>query len=155
MLLHFNRGLSRQFAWRVKRAGSEVAFGELILAGDEALLKAALKWDPKKGAKFSTYAFQRVHRAIVGYMMEHEDVIKIPVHMKELHFKIGRAQSQLTQVCCQISPCLLAIQLLEISEFCEPDVFSMSTDNRFSTALLPIQTDTGTWLEGCGETVVC
>lgn len=98
MLLHFNRNMSRQFAWRVKRAGSEVAFGELILAGDEALLKAALKWDPKKGAKFSTYAFQRVHRAIVGYMMEHEDVIKIPVHMKELQSKIRRVQPDLTQV---------------------------------------------------------
>lgn len=97
MLLHFNRNMSRQFAWRVKRAGSEVAFGELILAGDEALLKAALKWDPKKGAKFSTYAFQRVHRAIVGYMMEHEDVIKIPVHMKELQSKIRRVQPDLTQ----------------------------------------------------------
>lgn len=98
MLLHFNRNLVRQFAWRVKRAGSDVAFGELILAGEEALLKAALKFDARKGAKFTTFAFQRVHRAIVGYMMEHEDVIKIPVHLKELQNKIRRVQPQLTQV---------------------------------------------------------
>lgn len=98
MLLHFNKNLVRQFAWRVKRAGSDVSFGELILAGNEALLKAALKWDPKHNTKFSTYAFQRVHRAIIGYMMEHEDVIKIPVHVKELQNQIRRAQPQLQQV---------------------------------------------------------
>ena len=37
-------------------------------------------------------------RGIVGYMMEHEDVIKIPVNLKELHSKIKYAQTQLSQV---------------------------------------------------------
>lgn len=97
MLLHYNRGLVRQFVWRCKRLGTEVAFGELALAGDEALLKAAIKWDAKKGTRFTTYAFQRINRAIVGYMMEHEDVIKIPVNLKELQSKIKQAQPKLTQ----------------------------------------------------------
>jgi len=34
----------------------------------------------------------------VGYMMEHEDVIKIPVNLKELQGKIKYAQTQLSQV---------------------------------------------------------
>ena len=37
-------------------------------------------------------------RAIVGYVMEHEDVIKIPVNLKELQYKVKRAQAQLSQV---------------------------------------------------------
>ena len=37
-------------------------------------------------------------RGIVGYMMEHEDVIKIPVNLKELQGKIKYAQTQLSQV---------------------------------------------------------
>ncbi len=63
MLLHYNKGLVRQFVWRCKHLGTEVAFGELAFAGDEALLKAAIKWDPNKGARFTTYAFQRVNRS--------------------------------------------------------------------------------------------
>ena len=98
MLLHYHKNLVRQFAWRCKRAGSDIAFGELIIAGDEALIKAALKFDSTKGAKFSTYAFLRVQRAIAGYIMQNEDVIKIPVHMKELQRKLGRERPVLTQV---------------------------------------------------------
>lgn len=63
MLLHYNRGLVRQFVWRCKGLGTEVSFGELALAGDDALLKAAIKWDAKKGARFTTYAFQRINRS--------------------------------------------------------------------------------------------
>ncbi len=37
-------------------------------------------------------------RGIVGYMMEHEDVIKIPVNIKELQGKIKHAHTKLTQV---------------------------------------------------------
>lgn len=97
MLLHYNKGLVHQFVWRCKRMGTDVAFGELVLAGDEALLKAALQFDAQKGARFSTYAFQRINRAIVRYIMEHEDVIKIPVHLKELQAKIKHAQTKLVQ----------------------------------------------------------
>lgn len=63
MLLHYNKGLVRQFVWRCKHLGTEVAFGELALAGDDALIKAAIKWDPNKGTRFTTYAFQRVNRS--------------------------------------------------------------------------------------------
>lgn len=63
MLLHYNKGLVRQFVWRCKHLGTEVAFGELALAGDDALIKAAVKWDPNKGTRFTTYAFQRVNRS--------------------------------------------------------------------------------------------
>lgn len=98
MLLHYNKGLVGQFVWRCKRMGTDCAFGELVLAGEEALYKAAIKWDAKRGTRFSTYAFQRVNRAIVGYIMEHEDVIKIPVNLKELQNKIRAAQAKLSQV---------------------------------------------------------
>lgn len=98
MLLHYNKGLVGQFVWRCKRMGTDCAYGELMLAGEEALYKAAIKWDSKKGTRFSTYAFQRVNRAIVGYIMEHEDVIKIPVNLKELQNKIRTAQAKLSQV---------------------------------------------------------
>ena len=103
MLLHYNKGLVGQFVWRCKRMGTDCAYGELVLAGEEALYKAAIKWDRKKGTRFSTYAFQRVNRAIVGYIMEHEDVIKIPVNLKELQAKIRAAQAKLSQVKIHLS----------------------------------------------------
>lgn len=103
MLLHYNKGLVGQFVWRCKRMGTDCAVGELVLAGEEALYKAAIKWDPKKGTRFSTFAFQRVNRAIVGYIMEHEDVIKIPVNLKELQNKIRAAQAKLSQVIVAIA----------------------------------------------------
>lgn len=98
MLLHYNKNLVRQFVWRCKRMGTDCSFGELAIAGDDAMIKSALKWDAKKGARFTTYAFQRVNRAIVAYMMEHEDVIKIPHGVKELQNKIKGAQTKLTAV---------------------------------------------------------
>ena len=101
MLLHYNKGLVRQFVWRCKRMGTDCSFGELAIAGDDAMIKAALKWDPQKGTRFSTYAFLRVNRAIVAYMMEHEDVIKIPSGVKELQNKIRGAQTDLEVVIFQ------------------------------------------------------
>lgn len=98
MLLHYNKGLVQHFVWRCKRMGTSCGVGELVLAGEEALYKAAIKWDPTKGTRFSTFAFQRVNRAIVGYLMEHEDVIKLPVNLKELQGKIKGAQARLSQV---------------------------------------------------------
>lgn len=98
MLLHYNTGLVRHFVWRCKRMGTDCQVGELMLAGEEALYKAAIKWDPTRGTRFSTFAFQRVNRAIVGYLMEHEDIIKIPVNLKELQSKIRGAQAKLSQV---------------------------------------------------------
>lgn len=97
MLLHYNKGLVQHFVWRCKRMGTSCGVGELVLAGEEALYKAAIKWDPTKGTRFSTFAFQRVNRAIVGYLMEHEDVIKLPVNLKELQGKIKGAQARLSQ----------------------------------------------------------
>lgn len=97
MLLHYNTGLVRHFVWRCKRMGTDCQVGELMLAGEEALYKAAIKWDPTRGTRFSTFAFQRVNRAIVGYLMEHEDIIKIPVNLKELQSKIRGAQAKLSQ----------------------------------------------------------
>ncbi len=43
-------------------------------------------------------------RGIVAYMMEHEDVIKIPVNLKELQSKIKYAQTQLSQVSHGLKP---------------------------------------------------
>ncbi len=48
MLLHYNKGLVRQFVWRCKHLGTEVAFGELALAGDDALIQGRRQMGSKQ-----------------------------------------------------------------------------------------------------------
>lgn len=99
MLLHYHKGLVRSFVWRVKRQGSEFPFNELVGVGEVALLKAAVGYDTKQNlsAKFSTYAYTVINRAISRYMMEHEDVVRLPVSIKELNIKINQAKAKFYQ----------------------------------------------------------
>lgn len=60
-----------------------IEFLDLVQAGNEGLLKAADKFDYRKGYKFSTYATWWIRQSITRYIADHERLIRIPVHMIE------------------------------------------------------------------------
>ena len=66
-----------------KYTGQGVLFLDLVQEGSLGLIRAADRYDYKKGFKFSTYATWWIKQTIVRAIANHSKTIRIPVHMAE------------------------------------------------------------------------
>ncbi len=84
--------------------GHDIALLDLIQEGNLGLMKAVLKYDYKRGFRFSTYATWWIRQAITRSIADQSRTIRLPVHMAdrirhlykvnhELEQKLGRAPS--------------------------------------------------------------
>lgn len=80
-----------------KYIGRGLLFLDLIQEGNLGLIKAAEKFDYRKGFKFSTYATWWIRQAITRAIADQSRIIRIPVHMVETINKLKKTSRVLMQ----------------------------------------------------------
>ena len=81
-----------------KYIGRGVPFPDLIQAGNIGLIRAAEKFDYRRGFKFSTYATWWIRQAVTRAIEDHGRTIRLPVHLMNKQFnQLAQASHRLTQ----------------------------------------------------------
>ena len=79
-----------------KYIGRGLSFLDLIQEGNVGLIKAANRFDYKKGYKFSTYATWWIQQSITRAIADKARIIRLPIHMIDSIGKIRRTTLELT-----------------------------------------------------------
>lgn len=80
-----------------KYTGQGLLFMDLIQEGNTGLIRAAEKFDYKKGFKFSTYATWWIKQGVTRAIADQSRTIRVPVHMVETIYKVKKVTKLLMQ----------------------------------------------------------
>jgi RNA polymerase primary sigma factor len=80
-----------------RQAPPSVPLLDLVQEGNIGLMRAAEKFEPARGTKFSTYAHWWIKQAIDRAVADKEKLIRIPVHLNEQRRRAGAVAARLTQ----------------------------------------------------------
>ncbi len=80
-----------------KYIGRGMPFLDLIQEGNTGLMRAVVKFDHRRGYKFSTYATWWIRQAVNRALADQSRTIRIPVHVGEVINKLVRVSRRLFQ----------------------------------------------------------
>lgn len=94
-MIQCNMRLAVSIAKRYRNVGVNIA--DLVQEGSIGLARAAEKFDPKRGFKFSTYASWWIQQAVFRSIAYHSRTIRLPVHIHNLLNRVRRIRQTLQQ----------------------------------------------------------
>ncbi|MCJ7567593.1 MAG: sigma-70 family RNA polymerase sigma factor [Anaerolineales bacterium] len=109
-----------------KYLGRGVPFLDLIQEGNIGLIRAAKKFDYRRGHKFSTYATWWIRQAVTRAIADQGRTIRVPVHMGDQINKMLRVSHQLTQQLGHTPSSEELAEALEISPKKSEDLMKVS-----------------------------
>lgn len=93
-----NQKLVYKIAHKIHRSYPHLDFDDLNSAGTVGLIRAADRYDPETGNKFSTFAYQKIRGAILHEIRDKWQPVKIQRSHYEARTKLGKLDSeQLTE----------------------------------------------------------
>ena len=72
---------------------------DVIQSGNLGLIKAAEKFNPELGFRFTTYAYRWILQSIQYNIKKDQRTIKVPIYLQDLEIKINKNIDENTQYC--------------------------------------------------------
>jgi RNA polymerase primary sigma factor len=115
-----------------KYQGHDMSLMDLIQEGMFGLIRAAEKFDHRKGFKFSTYATFWIRQAIQRGLANKARTIRIPVHIGQLERRLGKAERELSG---RLGRDASVAELAEATELSEDEITEVLEAPRAVTSL--------------------